>query len=299
MRTMRAQAAATVVDLFGEDQRVAVVLAEISRDLYGPAFRHDPSRAFNVGIMEPTMIGVAAGLAMEGFHPVAHTIAPFMAERALEQIKLDLGNQEVGATLIAHGGSFDYAEEGTTHHSPGDVQAMLTIPGVEVLVPGHPDETDRLLRATYANGRVTYVRLALATNPDARHVEPGRIEVIRRGEGPAVLAVGPMLERSLMATAQLDPTVLYATTVAPLDGDALRSETRRADTLFVVEPFYEGTLAGLVTAELVRSIRLRSIGVPRKALRGYGSYEEHERVMGLDADGIRRRVDEALAAAAA
>jgi transketolase len=299
MTTMRAQAAATVVELFRDDERVAVVLAEISRDLFAPAFRHDPSRAFNVGIMEPTMIGVAAGLALEGFHPVAHTIAPFMAERALEQIKLDLGNQEVGATLIATGGSFDYAEEGTTHHSPGDVQALLTIPGVEVLVPGHADEVDRLLRATYDNGRVTYVRLAAASNPDARHVEPRRIEVIRRGAGPAILAIGPMLERSLAATAHLDPTVLYAATVAPLDGATLRSETRRTDTLFVVEPFHQGTLAGLITAELDRPMRLRSIGVPRRVLRDYGSHWEHERAMGLDAEGIQRHVADALAAVAA
>jgi transketolase len=299
MKAMRQQAAATVVELFEADERVAVVLAEISRDLYAPVFRHDPSRAVNVGIMEPTMIGVAAGLAMEGLHPVAHTIAPFMAERALEQIKLDLGNQEVGATLIATGGSFDYAEEGTTHHSPGDVQAVLTIPGIQVLVPGHAAEVDALLRATYANGHVTYLRLSLSENPDARHVEPGRIDVIRRGAGPAILAVGPMLDRSLAATAHLDPTVLYATTVAPLDGATLRAETSRTDTLFVIEPFHEGTLAGLVTAELDRPMRLQSIGVPRRVLREYGSYREHERAMGLDAEGIRGRVGAGWAGQAA
>ncbi|HEU0193173.1 MAG TPA: hypothetical protein VFQ71_03185, partial [Gaiellales bacterium] len=126
--TMRSQAAGTVAALFADDDRIAVVLSEISVEYFAPAFTHDPRRIVNVGIMEATMVGVAAGFAMEGFHPVAHTISPFLTERALEQVKLDLGNQELGATLIGTGGSFDYGVEGTTHHAPGDVQAMLTIP---------------------------------------------------------------------------------------------------------------------------------------------------------------------------
>src|SRR5205823_15009555 len=115
-----------------------------------PTFRHDPRRALNVGIMEQTMVGVAAGFALEGFHPVAHTITPFVAERALEQLKLYFANQELGGLVITVGASYDYAAEGTTHHAPGDVQALLTIPGVEVLVPGAAGEVDALIRGTYA-----------------------------------------------------------------------------------------------------------------------------------------------------
>ena len=83
------------------------------------------------------MVGVAAGFAMEGFHPIAHSLSPFMAERPYEQLKLDFGYQGLGGTFVGSGGSYDYAGEGATHHSPADASLMLAIPRMQVLVPGH------------------------------------------------------------------------------------------------------------------------------------------------------------------
>jgi len=224
MIAMRAHAIDTVADLFEHDPSVAVVLAEISVERFAPVFAHDPSRAVNVGIMEQTMVGVAAGFALEGFHPVIHTITPFVAERALEQLKLDFGHQQLGVLVITVGGSYDYGSEGPTHHSPGDVQALLTIPATEILVPGAAAEADRLVRATYANAHVTYLRTQTVANDEARDVEFGRLLVERRGSGATVIAVGPMLDRTLEASAGMDVTVLYATTLSPLDADTLNSE---------------------------------------------------------------------------
>ena len=224
MIAIRAQAIDTVTDLFEHDPRVAVVLAEISLERFAPVFAHDPARAVNVGIMEQTMVGVAAGFALEAFLPVIHTITPFVAERALEQLKLDFGHQQLGVLVITVGGSYDYGTEGPTHHSPGDIQALLTIPATEILVPGTAAEADRLVRATYANGRVTYLRTQIVANDEARDVEFGRLLVERRGSAAAVIAVGPMLDRTLVATADMDVTVLYATTLNPFDADTLGRE---------------------------------------------------------------------------
>ena len=161
---MREQMGLTACDLFAQDDRVAIVLAEISTQYFEPALERDPLRAVNLGIMEQSLIGVAAGFAMEGFHPIVHTIAPFLVERPLEQIKLDFGYQGLGGTFVSAGASYDYGAEGATHHSPADVQAMLTIPGVEVLVPGSAAEVERAIRSTYADGRITYIRSSVAMN---------------------------------------------------------------------------------------------------------------------------------------
>jgi transketolase len=294
MIAMRAQAIDTVADLFEHDPRVAVVLAEISVERFAPVFAHDPSRAVNVGIMEQTMVGVAAGYALEGFHPVIHTITPFIAERALEQLKLDFGNQELGVLVIGVGGSYDYGSEGTTHHSPGDVQALLTIPATQVLVPGAASEADRLVRDTYANDRITYLRTQIVTNRGARPVELGRLLVERRGSRATVIAVGPMLDRTLAATADMDVTVLYATTLNPFDADTLSRELA-GDDVVVVEPFFAGTLAGPVSEALRdRPTRLHFVGVPRVVIRDYGTPQQLDHVLGLDAAGIHRRIASAI-----
>jgi transketolase len=295
MSAMRAHAAATVCRLFEDDPTVAVVLAEISADRFEPAFRHDPRRAINVGIMEQTMVGVAAGFAMEGFHPVVHTITPFVAERALEQLKLDFGNQELGGLVITVGASYDYGTDGTTHHSPGDVQALLTIPSAQVLVPGHGGEVDALIRQVYASGRLTYLRTQERANARARDVELGRLLVERRGSQATVIAVGPMLDRVLEAAEGLDLTVLYATTLAPFDAATLRSELC-GGRVITAEPVWQGSLTATVSQALEGiSVQLASIGVPRRVLRDYGTAEEHDRALGLDAAGIEAQLRRLLA----
>ena len=295
MREMRAAFAAAASALVAADARVALVLAEISTDYFSTALREHPNRVVNIGIMEQAMVGVAAGFAMEGFHPIAHSLSPFMAERPYEQLKVDFGYQGLGGTFVGVGGSYDYAAEGATHHAPADATLMLGIPRMEVLVPGHGEEVDRLLRATYANGRPTYLRASVASNTEARDVAPGRIEVARRGAGPTVLAFGPMLDRVLAACDGLDVTVAYATSLAPFDHEGLRSIAGNAPSLIIVEPFYEGTSAA-VLAETYRGVSasLTFIGVPRSFIHGYGTPAELDADLGLDVTGVRARIRGAL-----
>ena len=286
---MREQACATVTELLDEDDRIAVILGEISISLFGEALRRFPSRVINIGIMEQTMVGVAAGLAMEGFLPVVHTITPFLVERPLEQVKLDFGYQRLGGTFIGVGASYDYSAEGPTHHSPGDVAVLSTIPGFEILVPGSAAEVDRLIRSTYANGRPTYIRAAVHQNPQSFDIQPGVMEVVRRGRQATVIAVGPMLGPVLEAAEGLDVSILYATSVLPFDGETLRREA--GECVVAVEPFLEGTLAPRITEALDRPVRVRCIGVPRRTLERYGTPEDLDMVAGLSPSQIRHRLE--------
>jgi transketolase len=292
---MRERAGETAADLLDRDLRTALVLAEISTGQFGRALHRHPDRAVNVGIMEQAMVGVAAGFAMEGFLPIVHTITPFLVERPFEQIKLDFGYQGLEGTFVSVGGSYDYTGEGFTHHSPGDVQVMLTVPGMEVVVPGTSDELDQLVRAAYADGHPTYLRTSTATNAASRPVEFGRLDVVRRGAVATVLAVGPMLDRTLEAVEGFDVTVLYVMTVFPFDADGLAREAADGPDVIAVTPFLEGTLTPLLTAALShRPSRFSSIGVGRDVLRNYGMPQDHERARGLDADGIRVRITQLL-----
>jgi transketolase len=266
-------------------------LAEISGQLFRRALPHDPMRVVNVGIAGQTMIGVAAGFAMEGFHPIAHSLSPFVAERPFEQLKLDFGYQRLGGTFVGAGGSYDYAGEGGTHHAAGDVAAMLAIPRMQVLVPGHGDEVARLLRATYANGEPTYVRTSLATNEHAFDVAPGRLEVVRRGRGATVLAFGPMLSRTMRAVEGLDVTVAYATGVEPFDHAGLAAIVGDAPDVIAIEPWYEGAVSSVLTRSLGHlPARYAFIGVPRRFIHDYGTWGELDADIGLDANGLRARL---------
>jgi transketolase len=291
MPPMRQQAARTATELVREDPRTAVVLAEISTDLFHDATAHDPTRVVNVGIMEQTMVGVAAGMAMEGFRPIVHTITPFLVDRPFEQVKLDFGYQGLAGTFVSTGGANDYTGEGFTHHSPGDVQAMLTIPGMQVVVPGSGPEVAVLLRAAHGSGGSTYLRTSIRSNDSAREVAFGRNEIVRRGRRATIVAIGPMLDRTLEAVRDMDVTVVSVTTVQPFDGSTLRAVAGDAPLVVAVEPFFEGTMAPLLAEALAdRPARFRSVGIPRSILRAYGEPADHDRELGLDVAGIRRRL---------
>jgi transketolase len=286
---MRERFATVAGDLLDTDERVALVLADIGvANLARVAVRH-PLRVVNVGIREQLLIGVTAGLARSGLRPIAHTYAPFLVERPFEQVKLDLGHQDLGAVLVSVGASYDWAPGGRTHQAPEDVALLATLPGWTIHVPGHPDEAERQLRdAAAGDGRV-YIRLSEAVNRAAIAGGDG-LEPVRRGREATVVAVGPLLDPVLEATRDLDVTVLYVATVRPFDAAGLRETLDRPDVV-LVEPTLAGTSSAAISAALVdRPHRLLALGVRDPERRRYGSRAEHDAANGLDPEGLRRSI---------
>jgi transketolase len=285
---------ATALD---RDARTVIVLAEIDAGKLAnrDAVRRHAERVINVGIREQLMISVAGGLALEGLRPVVESYTPFVLERPFEQIKLDLGHQDVGAVLVSIAGSYDAASEGRTHQAPEDVALLATLPEWTIHIPGHPDEAEAQLEsALRSDGRV-YVRLSEESN--GTPVSADGLTLLRRGgEGAAVvLAVGPTLDEAAAATADLDVSLAYLSTVRPFDGGGLRAAFRGTDVV-LVEPYLAGTSAAEVAAALHdRPHRLLALGVRNPELRRYGTGAEHRAAHGLDAAGIRVSVVDFLA----
>ncbi|MBY8848503.1 transketolase [Saccharothrix sp. MB29] len=276
----------TVEEVMRHDPRVAVVLAEISRDAFRPQ-----ERVVNVGIREQAMVGVGAGLALAGMRPVVHSYAPFLVERPFEQVKLDFGHQDVGGVLVSIGASYDDPAWGRTHQAPGDVALFDTLPGWTVHVPGHPEEVGPLVRRALAGDDRVYIRLSLR-----RTRRRTRWSRVHRGaaRGPGWSWRWAVLDTVLAATAGVDVTVLYATTVRPFDAAGLLAAVRggRANDVLLVEPYLEGTSAHLA-AEALADVphRLRSLGVRRGAeLRAYGTAEDHDSAHDLDVPGVAAAV---------
>ncbi|MFZ0188102.1 MAG: transketolase C-terminal domain-containing protein [Streptosporangiaceae bacterium] len=293
---MRTVFAATASSLLDEDPLAAVVLAEISADLFAKAAARHPERVLNVGIREQLMVSVGGGLALAGLRPIVHTYAPFLVERAFEQVKLDLAHQGARAVLVSIGASYDAAPSGRTHQAPEDVALMDTVPGFSVVVPGHPDEVPEVLRSAVGalDSLSTYVRLSSEANRSALPVWPG-LQVVRSGREAVVVAVGPMLSPVLDAVGDLDVTVAYTTSVRPFDGEGLRALLSSGSSVVLVEPYLAGTSAFAVSSALAgRAHRLLSLGVGRSELRRYGTPSYHAALHGLDATGIRRSVTDFL-----
>jgi transketolase len=183
---------------------------------------------------------------------------------------------------------------GATHHCPGDVGIMLSIPGAEIYVPGTPKEFSNQFNKACRNEKISYFRLSEKTNNVNIKIEFQKGSLVKKGELLTVLAIGPMLDMVLEATSNLDVTVLYYNSISPFDAELLRSniESRK---LYIAEPFYENTIAPIIQQNLSdRTILTRSKGIPRRFITNYGKTDEHYEAFGMTSRSIRSDIQEML-----
>jgi len=286
---MRRQFKNTVMNMAVQDDRIVMILGDVSVYLFNEFKMNYPDRFYNMGISENTLISVGAGLAALGFYPFVHTIAPFITERSYEQIKLDMCYNQFGVNVISCGASFDYAWDGATHHAYTDLAILRLLPGMEVIQPGSAKELDILLRSQYNNGHSTYFRLSDHPHQIDVPVEFGRGVAIRdNGAGVTVMTAGPLLGNVLEACNDLPVNIVYFHTIKPIDTELIHRF--RHTRLVVVHDAF-----GLKEAICeVPEVRVVYHGMPDAFCTSYGTLSEIRRQLRLDPAGIREFVADEL-----
>ena len=276
-------------ELLQESELLAVLLGDIGVFAFRNELSRFPDRVLNFGIMEQSKVSFAAGLSKAGFYPVMHSIAPFLVERALEQIKVDFGYQGLRGNFVSVGASFDYAALGGTHHSPGDVLALLSVPGCEIFLPGHPEELEHQIRAHFFDDKISYFRLSENSNSSGRLLAGERSELIVRGSSGSILAIGPVLDVVIEA-ADSRFSIVYINELssgAVDDALALLDD----DRIMIVEPYFERTTAVVMADRHFHERRICFRGIPKRFFHSYGSFEDQMDESGLSPQGLRDALD--------
>lgn len=282
---MRKQFVKTVEKLMEQDPSIVTLLGDIGIYGFREVFKKHPDRIYNIGILEQSTISMMSGLSMVGFIPIFHTIAPFMVERALEQIKLDIIYQDVIAQFVSVGGSDDYPALGYSHQSPGDIQILLTLQNINIFIPGSPAEFDELFRKNY-NRSSNYFRLS-----EMGHNSNNKNHIIRNTITKiAILVIGPLLSNVLQATEDISYIdVIYCNTVQPFPKGLLSDKIY--DKIIIVSPFYEGTLYSVILPILNgRKVKIYDLSMKRQSEEHYGTVDEHNKFHGLDVKSLHRRI---------
>lgn len=277
------------MELAETDDRITMILGDVSVYLLNDFQQRYPDRFYNMGICENTLISVAAGLASQGLVPFVHTIAPFITERSYEQIKLDMCYNRFGGNVVSCGASFDYAWDGATHHTYTDLAILRLLPGCEVLQPGSRKELDVLLRSQYDNGKTTYYRLSDHPHEIDMPVKFGKGVVLKEcASGLTVITAGPLLGNALEACRDLPVNLLYFHTIKPIDRELL---ARFAGTrMLVVHDAF-----GLQEAvHEVPGLSVSYHGLPDEFCGWYGRLEDIRAKLHLDVAGIRARIQQEL-----
>lgn len=229
---MRNAFAHEITQLALEDERIVLLSGDIGNRLFDDFKAKCPDRFYNCGVAEANMIGVAAGLALNGLRPVCYTIAPFITYRCMEQIRLDVCYHNVPVMIVGTGAGLAYASLGATHHSCEEAGMLRLIPDMTVLTPADAFEVRASLRAALRGSAPAYMRIGKKGEPLV-HQAPlssfqiGRAIPMQAGEDVCLLASGVMLPvaletASLLTAAGISTEVLSFPTLKPLDEATLR-----------------------------------------------------------------------------
>jgi transketolase len=279
---MRKQFKVTSLDLAAQDDKLVLVFGDISVFLFNDFQQKYPDRFYNLGICEQAIVSVAAGLRSQGFIPFVHSIAPFVTERAMEQIKLDCSYNDFPINIVSCGATFDYAWDGATHHAWTDLAFLRLLPNLEVFQPGNPREVDFLIRNHYRSAKTSYYRLSDHPHTVDFTIEKEKGVLVRdAGAEVTVVTAGPILESVMKAAEGLPVNILYFHTLKPFDHALI--DRFKGTRLKVVHDSFG--LFEEVCRVSGRSVEL--LGLPDHFCCSYGTIEDVRRMAGLSVEDIR------------
>jgi transketolase len=241
---MRNAFAAEITELADADPRIVLLTGDIGNRLFDDFKERHAERFYNCGVAEANMIGMAAGLALNGLRPVVYTIAPFVTARCLEQIRVDVCYHDLAVTLVGVGAGLSYASLGPTHHSCEDIAFLRALPNITVLAPGDPVEVRLALREAVRRGHPSYLRLGKKGEPVVHRSAPefaiGRAITLRRGRDVCLLSTGNILPEVLATAERLGQVGIRAQvasfhTVKPLDSGYLRNAFTTFELVATIE----------------------------------------------------------------
>ena len=296
-KPIRQQFADTMLAVGRQDAALVVIVGDISHGILQPFAAEFPDRYYNIGILEPTMLSLGAGIASVGMYPVLHTIAPFLIERSFEQLKLDFCYHQLPGNVVSVGAAFDYSYLGCTHHCYGDFALLKTLQGTEICTPASAPEFDALFAQTYRNRNLTVSRLCGQDHGVAFGVSDilfGKAVKIADGSDVTLVAVGSQLRTAMraqriLANKNLTADILYIHTVRPLDIEAIRASALKTRNVVVLE---EHMRSGGVGDDVLRAVYaipdlcFHSLAIPDVFVRSYGSYEDLCESVGLTPEAV-------------
>src|SRR5262249_11266059 len=241
---MRSAFFAALTTLAERDERIHLIVGDLGFGVVETFARRFPDRFLNAGVAEQNMTGVAAGMALSGKIVFTYSIANFPVLRCLEQIRNDVCYHHANVKVVAVGGGLAYGSLGASHHATEDLAVMRSLPGMVVVAPGDPIETDLATAAVAAHSGPCYLRLGRAgeakVHQDGIHFELGKAVEVRDGEDLTIVSTGGMLQTAvraadLLQVQGLNARVLSMHTLRPLDHAALSSALCDTGAIFTLE----------------------------------------------------------------
>ena len=157
-----------------------------------------PKKFINVGVSENNMIGIAAGMAVNGKKVFVYSILPFVVFRSLEQIRNNILHNDLDVNIIGAGGGFSYNVQGISHNTSEDISVLRSLPNLSIHNPGSRFEAEFIVKQMFKSKKPSFARLGKAPNKDFYPKKINKISdtILTKGNQLTIFTTGNILENS-------------------------------------------------------------------------------------------------------
>lgn len=293
-----------LTELAPEYDNLMAMSADFARSSGLERYSHTyPDKFLNVGIAEQNLIGIASGLASEGYNVFATSFASFIATRSYEQVKIHCGYMKHPIKVVGLASGFGVQQQGNTHYGLDDLCLMRAIPNLTIISPADSTEVVKATQALMEYDKPVYLRLCgEAGDPmvykEDYDFEIGKAITLREGADVTIIATGTMVYQSLqaakkMAEEGIECTVINMHTISPLDIETIHKYCLDSKLVVTAE---EGFVSGGLGAAVCEAIVQSGKQIPPIEIIGLtdfphaGSYKYMLNQTGLDAEHIAGRI---------
>jgi len=292
-----------MINIAKKNKKLMVLSADLGRSSGLARFKIEfPKQYISVGISEQNLVGVAAGLADEGFKVFITSFAPFLSMRASEQIRMNLGYMKHNVNLVALGSGLSMGFLGNSHFGLEDIAIMRTIPNLNVTCPADCSELGKVLDDYAFNDRgPSYIRLTGI--PGSKNLYDknysykfGKNITINKGNDILILSYGSVLGQariSVEALKKMNISVQLVNVVSlkPIDDSVITLLKKYKKIVTIEEHTSVGGLSTIMSEKLIKNqinSKLFSISLPDK-FGPTGTYDYLLKYHALDSDSITKK----------
>tara|TARA_B100001057_G_scaffold499776_1_gene611737 strand:- start:1471 stop:2442 length:972 start_codon:yes stop_codon:yes gene_type:complete len=293
-----------MMDIAKKNKKLIVLSADLGRSSGLARFKLEfPKQYISIGISEQNLIGVASGLADEGYKVFVTSFAPFLSMRASEQIRMNLGYMKQNVNLVALGSGLSMGFLGNSHFGLEDLAIMRTIPNLNITCPADCSELGKVLSDYAFNSRgPSYIRLtgvpgSLNVYEKNYKYKFGKNVTISKGTDILILSHGSILGQIKLSLDNLkkqkiNAELINVISLKPIDASLIKNLKRFKKIITIEEHTSIGGL-GSIIAEIILKNQIKSelysISLPDK----FGPTAKYDHLLkyhGLDSLGITKKI---------
>ena len=260
------------------------------------------NRFINAGVAEQNMVGMAAGMASQGYRVICYSIAPFVVYRCLEQVRNDVCFHNLPVYIVGNGGGYGYGIMGSSHHAIEDIATLSGLPNMRCYAPAFIEDMNACLDDMFARRGPSYFRLGLGKNMPAGMLLTPYGAALENSETELTIISQSPVTNNVVAALNAHPHKgkidLFVVNKMPLNElpDAMTGSINRSKKILTVEEHISigglGSTVSLLVNELSlpvnKFISLHAEGYPGGL---YGSQGYHQKLSGLDEASILNTIN--------